>query len=68
MGAVTTAGGLALSVSTAAGVAGISCTGASCNGGSSTFGTWPATLAGSTWVNVGTATSPELYFQPFSVP
>jgi hypothetical protein len=31
---------------------GIECSGAGCTGGSSTFGTWPATLAGSTWTIV----------------
>lgn len=67
-GALTTAAGLAQLVSTANGVTGVSCTGASCNGGSSTFGTWPATLAGSTWVTVASSTTAELYFQPFSVP
>lgn len=31
---------------------GIQCSGAGCNGGSSTFGSWPASLAGSTWNNI----------------
>jgi hypothetical protein len=30
----------------------LSCAGAACNGGSSTFGTWPSSLSGSTWTEV----------------
>lgn len=33
-------------------VMGLFCAGANCNGGSSTLGTWPSTLAGSTWSNI----------------
>jgi len=36
---------------------GVICSGAACNGGSSTFGTWPATLVGTTWTDQG-GTSP----------
>lgn len=60
--------GFATEVAGAANIAGISCTGANCNGGSSTFGTWPATLAGSTWTDVVGVTAPLLVFTPLSVP
>lgn len=46
---------------------GISCSGANCNGGSSTFGTWP-TLTGSTWTNVTDNSMPEIVFKIVSVP
>jgi hypothetical protein len=49
-------------------VAGLSCSGASCNGGSSTFNTWPATLAGSTWTDVVAKTAPVVFIQPSSIP
>lgn len=68
VGAVVGAAGLAQLVSSVSNVTGVSCSGANCNGGSSTFGTWPATLVGSTWTTVAGNTTPELYFQPFSVP
>lgn len=51
---------------------GIECAGAACTGGSSTFNTWPATLAGSTWTSVAGATTgnylPVIAFKPVSVP
>ena len=51
---------------------GIHCTGADCNGGSSTFGTWPATLAGSTWTTMSASstgnTIPIIIFRAASVP
>lgn len=50
----------------------ISCAGANCNGGSSTFGTWPSSLVGSTWTtnNAGTTGNimPLVIFQAQSVP
>lgn len=50
----------------------ISCVGANCNGGSSTFNTWPATLAGSTWTTNNATTTgnimPIVVFQAASVP
>lgn len=50
----------------------IYCQGAGCNGGSSTFNTWPASLAGSTWNNGGPGTSglnmPAIMFKVNSVP
>lgn len=55
-------------VSSSAGVAGISCSGANCNGGSSTFNTWPATLAGSTWTDITSRAMPIPAFQFSSVP
>lgn len=42
---------------------GVQCTGAACNGGSSTFGTWPASLAGSTWTDVAGSRTPTVIFQ-----
>ncbi len=44
------------------------CAGANCNGGSSTFGTWPSSLAGTTWSEVVTATMPAIMFDVTSVP
>jgi hypothetical protein len=45
------------------------CSGANCNGGSSTFGTWPATLAGTTWTDqTGTASMPIIAVQVVSSP
>lgn len=41
---------------------GMSCSGAACNGGSSTFGTWPD-LTGSTWTDVTTAIMPVIAFE-----
>ena len=52
----------------AAGPVGISCTAAACTGGSSTFNTWPASLAGSTWSDVITAVMPFVMFQIVSSP
>lgn len=50
----------------------LSCSGAACNGGSSTLGTWPATLAGTTWSsNQANSTGnqmPLVIFQAASVP
>jgi len=47
----------------------ISCSGANCNGGSSTFGTWPASLAGSTWTyNTQVSRFPVQQFQVVSSP
>jgi hypothetical protein len=50
----------------------IYCSGAACNGGSSTFGTWPSSLAGSTWTSNQANSSgnqmPTVAFQPASVP
>jgi hypothetical protein len=54
--------------SAAANVSGISCATTNCNGGSSTFGTWPATLAGSTWTDVVARTTAIPGFQPSSIP
>jgi hypothetical protein len=47
---------------------GVSCAAAACAGGSSTFGTWPATLVGSTWTIVVDASSPQIVFLVSSVP
>ena len=47
---------------------GISCSGANCNGGSSTFNTWPASLTGSTWTDLLVGRSPLIGFQVSSVP
>lgn len=49
-------------------VNGIICSGAACNGGSSTYNTWPSTLAGTTWTDSITATIPLIMFQVNSVP
>jgi hypothetical protein len=49
-------------------IAGFQCVGAGCNGGSSTFGTWPSTLAGSTWADMVLRTNPLVTFKPFSIP
>ena len=47
----------------------ISCSGANCNGGSSTFNTWPASLTGSTWTyNLIASRFPLLQFQVVSSP
>lgn len=47
----------------------ISCSGANCNGGSSTYNTWPASLAGSTWTyNNGTSRAYLVMFQVVSSP
>lgn len=68
IGADVSAAGLATLVSTASGLQGLSCSGAACNGGSSTFGTWPD-LTGSTWTRVAaTSNAPILFFTPLSVP
>jgi hypothetical protein len=48
---------------------GVQCAGAACNGGSSTFGSWPASLAGSTWTDISTNNAvPLIAFQAASVP
>lgn len=49
-------------------ITGISCTGAACNGGSSTFGTWPSTLAGTTWSALNSASLILTAFDVTSVP
>jgi hypothetical protein len=50
-------------------VVGKLCSGAACAGGSSTFGTWPATLAGTTWTDqIGTAAMPIIAVQIVSSP
>lgn len=46
----------------------LSCSGANCNGGSSTFNTWPASLAGSTWTYGTTVGSPVIAFLVASSP
>ena len=47
----------------------ISCNGANCNGGSSTYNTWPASLTGSTWTfNLTTSRFPVPQFQVVSSP
>jgi hypothetical protein len=47
----------------------ISCSGANCNGGSSTFGTWPSSLAGSTWTyNTTVSRFPAIGFKVVSSP
>jgi hypothetical protein len=48
--------------------AAVSCAGAACTGGSSTFGTWPATLVGTTWTIVADASAPQIEFLVNSVP
>ncbi len=50
-GASQTVGGPTFDTGGAAGLPSkaITCSGAACTGGSSTFGTWPTSLAGSTW-------------------
>jgi hypothetical protein len=46
-----------------------SCSGAACNGGSSTFGTWPATLSGSSpYVDVTDLSDPAVYYQVIGIP
>lgn len=51
---------------------GLECAAANCNGGSSTFGTWPPSLAGSTWTNSSGGTTganqPQFQFQITSIP
>ncbi|WP_024517096.1 hypothetical protein [Bradyrhizobium sp. Tv2a-2] len=53
-------------------IGGVSCSGANCNGGSSTFNTWPASLAGSTWTIINSNTTgnpvPIVGFKVQSVP
>lgn len=55
-------------INTGAQIVGVSCAGANCAGGSSTYGTWPSTLNGSTWSDVITNTLPVPAFQVASVP
>lgn len=68
----TTSDGLWSATSQFATRLGLECSGANCNGGSSTLGTWPATLAGSTWTNSSGSTTgvnqPQYQFQVFSIP
>lgn len=47
---------------------GVSCAGANCQGGSSTFGSWPADLTTSTWTDITSANVAIPVFQPASVP
>lgn len=47
---------------------GLSCSGANCQGGSSTFGTWPANLNTSTFSDITTATSPLIGYTIQSIP
>lgn len=54
--------------SSAVTVVGKSCAGANCNGGSSTLGTWPATLAGTTWSDVMSGVMPAIGFRVVSFP
>lgn len=54
--------------STGAAANAITCSGANCNGGSSTFNTWPSTLAGSTWSDNVTRAAPVFFYQPNSIP
>lgn len=49
-------------------ISGVSCAGASCQGGSSTFNSWPANLGTSTWSDIVTNVSPFIMFQVNSVP
>jgi hypothetical protein len=44
------------------------CSGANCNGGSSTFNTWPSSLSGSTWTANNTLSAPLVAFQVASSP
>lgn len=44
------------------------CAGANCNGGSSTFNTWPATLFGSTWTDQSGQIAPLVAVQVVSSP
>lgn len=75
VGAIIAAGAL-IGSTTAANVlnrlssslAGVSCSGGTCNGGSSVFGAWPASLAGSTWSDVTTTNFAIPTYQPASVP
>jgi hypothetical protein len=57
---------------TASSINGIHCAGANCNGGSSTFGSWPASLTGSTWTAMSAGTTgntwPVMIYQAASVP
>jgi len=46
----------------------ISCSGANCNGGSSTYGTFPASLAASTWTEQTSVNMPMIAVQFVSVP
>lgn len=46
----------------------LTCAGANCNGGSSTFNTWPSSLSGSTWSNTTTAIAPIIIFKVASAP
>lgn len=62
-------GGTASShVTPAGGVQGYFCTGANCTGGSSAFGAWPGTLAGSTWGAMTAVLVPRIGFQVTSIP
>jgi len=47
---------------------GKACNGSNCQGGSSTFGTWPASLASSTWGDAVSSSVPIIGFQVVSSP
>lgn len=67
----TTADGFWNTVASSSVAMGLTCAGANCNGGSSTLGTWPSTLAGSTWsiIRVGVGSqAPLVQFQVVSAP
>lgn len=49
-------------------VAAKTCSGAACQGGSSTFNTWPASLATSTWTDSTGSTQPAIVMKVFSFP
>lgn len=55
-------------VGSATAVQAITCQGAGCTGGISTFGTWPSSLAGSTWTYTPTSSNVLPFFQIGSVP
>ena len=59
---------LSVILSASANILSISCTGGNCQGGSSTFNTWPASLATSTWTENLTKIMPIVVFQVASVP
>lgn len=46
----------------------IVCSGANCNGGSSTFNTWPSDLSGSTWSDDSASVMPAIAFKVASFP
>jgi hypothetical protein len=61
-------GSAALTNATGAAVTtGVFCSGAACTGGSSTFGTWPVSLAASTWSEL-TVNAPRVGYHISSIP